>query len=42
MPGGDPGLEIFAYVVEPGSRSEEAFDLVASWAADGSELPGRP
>jgi transcriptional regulator with XRE-family HTH domain len=30
----DPGLEIFAYVAEPGSRSEEAFNLLASWAVD--------
>ena len=36
----DPGLEIFAYVAEPGSRSQEAFGLLASWAADGSNLPG--
>jgi transcriptional regulator with XRE-family HTH domain len=36
----DPGLEIFAYMAEPGSRSEEAFRLLSSWAADGSSLPG--
>ncbi len=30
----DPGLEIFAYMAEPGSRSAEAFDLLASWAAE--------
>jgi transcriptional regulator with XRE-family HTH domain len=35
----DPGLEIFAYMAEPGSRSQEAFSLLASWAADGSDLP---
>jgi transcriptional regulator with XRE-family HTH domain len=35
----DPGLEIFAYMAEPGSRSKEAFNLLASWAADGSDLP---
>ena len=35
----DPGLEIFAYMAEPGSRSEEAFRLLSSWAADGSSLP---
>jgi hypothetical protein len=35
----DPGLEIFAYVAEPGSRSQEAFNLLASWAADGSGQP---
>lgn len=30
----DPGLEVFAYVAEPGSRSAEAFALLASWAAE--------
>jgi transcriptional regulator with XRE-family HTH domain len=30
----DPGLEIFAYVAEPGSRSAEGLDLLASWDAD--------
>jgi transcriptional regulator with XRE-family HTH domain len=29
----DPGLMIVAYTAEPGSRSEEAFSLLASWAA---------
>jgi hypothetical protein len=37
----DPGLEIFAYMAEPGSRSAEALNLLASWAADPSALPGR-
>ncbi|HEX3791688.1 MAG TPA: helix-turn-helix transcriptional regulator [Pseudonocardiaceae bacterium] len=37
---GDPGLEIFVYVAEPGSRSAEAVDLLANWAADGSAVPG--
>jgi MmyB-like transcription regulator ligand binding domain len=37
----DPGLEIFAYMAEPGSRSQEAFSLLASWAVDGSDLPSR-
>jgi transcriptional regulator with XRE-family HTH domain len=34
----DPGLIIVAYTAEPGSRSAEAFGLLASWAAsdDGS------
>jgi transcriptional regulator with XRE-family HTH domain len=36
---GDPGLEIFAYMAEPGSRSEEAFNFLASCPADGSDLP---
>jgi len=30
----DPGLEIFAYMAEPGSPSEEAFRLLASWPAN--------
>jgi len=29
----DPGLMIVAYTAEPGSRSAEAFDLLASWTA---------
>jgi hypothetical protein len=36
---GDPGLEIFAYVAEPGSRSAESFTLLATWAADASPIP---
>jgi transcriptional regulator with XRE-family HTH domain len=36
---GDPGLEIFAYMAEPGSRSEEAFNFLASYPADGSDSP---
>ena len=38
----DPGLEIFAYVAEPGSRSEQALNLLANWTADGGNLPTRP
>jgi MmyB-like transcription regulator ligand binding domain len=30
---GDPGLTIVAYTAEPGSRSHEAWNLLASWAA---------
>jgi transcriptional regulator with XRE-family HTH domain len=30
----DPGQEIFVYTAEPGSRSEQAFALLASWAID--------
>jgi transcriptional regulator with XRE-family HTH domain len=37
---GDPGLMIFAYTAEPGSRSEEALRLLGSWAA--SETPAHP
>ena len=29
----DPGLTLFVYTAEPGSRSAEAIDLLASWAA---------
>jgi len=29
----DPGLTIFTYTTEPGSRSEEALKLLGSWAA---------
>jgi len=30
---GSPGLSIYSYTAEPGSRSEEALNLLASWAA---------
>jgi hypothetical protein len=43
----DPGVMIVAYTAEPGSRSAEAFGLLASWAAtdergvtDPSRAPG--
>ncbi|MGA2928346.1 MAG: transcriptional regulator [Solirubrobacteraceae bacterium] len=29
----DPGLTLFTYVAEPGSRSEDALKLLGSWAA---------
>jgi transcriptional regulator with XRE-family HTH domain len=29
----DPGLMLFAYTAEPGTRSAQALDLLASWAA---------
>ena len=29
----DPGLTIFTYTAEPGSRSEEGLKLLGSWAA---------
>jgi hypothetical protein len=29
----DPGLSLFAFTAEPGSRSEEGLRLLASWAA---------
>jgi transcriptional regulator with XRE-family HTH domain len=36
----DPGLTIFTYIAEPGSRSDEALKLLGSWAAtvDPAEL----
>jgi transcriptional regulator with XRE-family HTH domain len=37
----DPGLEVFAYMAEPGSRSQEAFSLLASWAAPARTVTGR-
>jgi len=33
----DPGLTMFVYTAEPGSRSEEALSLLASWAATPDE-----
>jgi MmyB-like transcription regulator ligand binding domain len=33
----DPSLMLFAYTAEPGSRSAEALDLLASWAATPGE-----
>jgi hypothetical protein len=40
----DHGLTIFTYVAEPGSRSEEALNLLGSWAAtvDRPESAPRP
>jgi hypothetical protein len=35
---GDPGLEIYAYIAEPGSRSAQAFNFLASYS-DGSDRP---
>jgi hypothetical protein len=29
----DPGLMLFAYTAEPGTRSAQALDLLASWGA---------
>jgi hypothetical protein len=37
----DPGLTVFAYTAEPGSRSAEALRLLASWAATPDERPAR-
>jgi len=30
---GDPGLTMFAFTAETGSKSEHALNLLASWAA---------
>jgi transcriptional regulator with XRE-family HTH domain len=35
---GDEGLEIFVYVAQPGSRSAEAFSLLADWTADTGDV----
>jgi hypothetical protein len=38
----DHGLTLFTYAAEPGSRSQEALNLLGSWAAsvDLTESPG--
>ncbi len=36
---GDPGLTLFTYVAEPGSRSEAALNLLGSWTATVDEAP---
>ena len=33
----DPGLTMFMYTVEPGSKSEQALNLLASWSATPDE-----
>jgi hypothetical protein len=33
----DPGLMLVVYTAEPGSRSAESLDLLASWAASEAE-----
>ncbi|MGW3291723.1 helix-turn-helix transcriptional regulator [Streptomyces sp. NPDC001002] len=35
----DPGVEIFVYVAEPGSRSEERFNFLASYPGGSSGVP---
>lgn len=35
----DPGMTMFVYVAEPGSKSEEALNLLASWAATPDDQP---
>jgi len=36
----DPGLTMFVYTAEPGSKSEEALQLLASWTALDEEIAG--
>jgi transcriptional regulator with XRE-family HTH domain len=36
----DSGLRLAIFTAEPGSRSEEALNLLASWAATPDQLPG--
>lgn len=38
----DPGLTIVAYTAEPGSPSQEALDLLASWTATPDKAPAVP
>jgi hypothetical protein len=33
----DPGLTMFVYTAEPGSKSEQALNLLASWTAGPDE-----
>jgi hypothetical protein len=33
----DPGLTMFVYTTEPGSKSEQALNLLASWTATPDE-----
>jgi hypothetical protein len=33
----DPGLTMFVYTAEPGSKSEQALNLLASWTATPDE-----
>ena len=36
----DTGLRLAIFTTEPGSRSDEALNLLASWAATPDQLPG--
>ena len=38
----DPGLTIFTYTAEPGSRSEEALKLLGSWAVTDPQVNAAP
>jgi len=35
----DPGLTMFMYATEPGSKSEQSLNLLASWAATSPDQP---
>jgi hypothetical protein len=35
----DPGLTIFTYTAEPGTRDAEALALLGSWAATAEQIP---
>ncbi|MER6210938.1 helix-turn-helix transcriptional regulator [Streptomyces sp. NPDC001073] len=37
----DPDMEIFVYVAEPGSRSEEGFNFLASYSGDSTDSSSR-
>jgi hypothetical protein len=37
----DTGLHLVIFTAEPGSRSEDALNLLASWAATPDQLPGK-
>jgi transcriptional regulator with XRE-family HTH domain len=39
---GDPGQKLLAYSAEPGSRSQEALDLLASWASTPAVVTDEP
>ena len=36
----DTGLRLAIFTAEPGTRSEDALNLLASWAATPDQLPG--
>ena len=36
----DAGLRLAIFTAEPGSRSEQALNLLASWTATPDQLPG--
>ena len=38
----DPGLNLLTYTAEPGSKSDEALNLLGSWAATAEQEPTAP